>query len=95
MDKALADWLCRGESLHLYHSIPQERSRIEAVFRLCVTHILSKFVVSILAVWPFLPVINRDLLSNHAVLIAISPIITPNRVYNTQLLNIEFYTIIE
>ena len=77
MDKALADWLCRGESLHLYHSIPQERSRIEAVFRSYVTRILNRFVDSILTVWPFLPVINRGLLSDHAVLIAISPIITP------------------
>ena len=47
MDKALADWLYRGESLHLYHSIPQERSGIEAVSRLCVTHILSKFAENI------------------------------------------------
>ena len=76
----------------MYHSIPQERSRIEAVFRLCVTHILSKFVVSILAVWPFLPVINRDLLSNHAVLIAVSTKITSDLLYNTQFVNIGFYT---
>ena len=79
----------------MYHSIPQEKSRIEEVFRSYVTRILNRFAVSILAVWPFLPVINRDLLSNHAVLIAISPIITPNRVYNTQLLNIESYAITE
>ena len=95
MDKVLADWLYREGNLHLYHSIPQEKSRIEAVFRLCVTRILNRFAESILAIWPFRPVINRDLLSNHVVLIAISPIITPNRVYNTQLLNIEFYSKIE
>ena len=95
MYKALADWLCREGSLHLCHSIPQEKSRIEAVFQSYVTHILNRFAESILAVWPFLPVINRDLLLDHAVLIAISPIITPNRVYNTQLLNIEFYAITE
>ena len=92
MDKDLVDWLCREGNLYLYYSILKEKSRTEAVFRSYVTHILNRFAESILEVWPFRPVINRDLLSNHAVLIAISPIITPNRVYNTQLLNIEFYS---
>ena len=49
MDKALADRLCREGSLYLYHSIPQEKSRIEEVFRSYVTRILNRFAVSILA----------------------------------------------
>ena len=47
LDRALADLLIQADSQRLYYSTRQEKSTIEAVSQLCVTHILSKFAENI------------------------------------------------
>ena len=46
LDMVLAYLLIQADSQRLYYSNQQEKSTIEAVFRLYVTHILSRFVES-------------------------------------------------